>query len=650
MEKLPRVFSKLLTKFSSAPNDEGQNFFDRSFYLNSNPDVRDAGVDAYRHFIDFGAAEGRNPNPLFSEKYVRNYNSQQPRKTETAQQAYINSDLWTKPRLIFVSHEATRTGAPAIILRLLEMFSESGMFECFTFMERGGERLAEFEALSHTYVMSHPPHTQSFSNQQAFEEISALVDTSGIFKQNAPVCALVNSAVSNRIGSHLGRLNIPMISLIHEIAAYFPPNVFEDFCKRSEKVIFPSQFVKRAANIHCDIDETKIVVRGQGLLSEGFGTLSQPHSRKMLCDELNIEDDAFIVLNVGTLNERKGADLFVEAAKLMRDRSPKSRPVYFAWFGEALDDFTYCQEFIERHDLSDFVKLMPSTSEIERVFLGSDLFLLTARGDPFPCVIHEAMACGLPVIAFQDGGGAPELIGDDCGTSVGMANLVKVCDAIDGYLEDDELYRKHSQNAVQKIAQHWSYEAYLKDIYLLMQECLPIPQSGWPEVSLKKQPSHLVIMHGLLKDLEILEWLKQNSNEADFEIVLIESLNNSDIDHVTEQIKQLGYRYAIHQPADNSFAAHAEIVDRVTSQPRPEAVTFINTAHFLTASKIALLAYPKTIVDADNTLSLNELYNQIPHVNSIVLSNPTMIEDLINLNPLAKSKLRFESFTKHQAI
>lgn len=647
MGKLPRSLFKMLTKLTSASHDEIPSVFDRSYYLNAYKDVRDAGVDAYQHFINYGAAESRNPNPWFSKKYIRNYNSQRPQNAETAQQAYLKSDLWTKPRLIFVSHEASRTGAPAIILRLLEMFSESGMFECFTIMEKGGERLAEFEALSHTHVMSHPPHTQEFSNQQAFEEISALFDTSGIFEQNAPICALVNSAVSDRIGAHLGRLNVPMISLIHEIATYFPPYVFEDFCKRSEKVIFPSQFVKKAANIHCDIDDSKIVVRGQGLLSEGFGTLSQTHSRKMLCDELDIEDDAFIVLNVGTLDQRKGADLFVETAKLMRERAPKDRPVYFVWFGAANESIQYCRRFVEQHQLSDSVKLMPSTSEIERVFLGSDLFLLTARGDPFPCVIHEAMACGLPVVAFQDGGGAPELIGDDCGTIVDMANLVKVCDAIDGYLEDRDLYQAHSKNAVQKIEQHWSYEAYLQDVYLLMQQCLTTPHSGWPQVSLKKRPSHLVIMHGNLQDLEILEWLKQNSDEPNFEIVLIKGHVSSEINPIAERINQLGYRYSINQPVDNSYAAHAEIVSRVTDQPRPEAVTFINTAHYLTASQIMLLTYPKAIIDANGALSLNELYARLPYSNSIILGDSKTVDDLINLNPLAAPKVHAESFVKH---
>jgi hypothetical protein len=39
--------------------------FDREFYLRTNPDVAAAGVDPLRHYQDHGAAEQRQPHPLF---------------------------------------------------------------------------------------------------------------------------------------------------------------------------------------------------------------------------------------------------------------------------------------------------------------------------------------------------------------------------------------------------------------------------------------------------------------------------------------------------------------------------------------------------------------------------------------------------------
>ncbi|RKT44487.1 hypothetical protein [Thiocapsa rosea] len=43
--------------------------FDCGYYLATNSDVRDAGIDALSHFLDFGWREGRNPSRFFDTSY-----------------------------------------------------------------------------------------------------------------------------------------------------------------------------------------------------------------------------------------------------------------------------------------------------------------------------------------------------------------------------------------------------------------------------------------------------------------------------------------------------------------------------------------------------------------------------------------------------
>jgi Protein of unknown function (DUF616) len=53
--------------------------FDGDWYLASNPDVAAARADPWRHYVDFGAAEGRDPNPLFdSDWYLDRYAEEIP--------------------------------------------------------------------------------------------------------------------------------------------------------------------------------------------------------------------------------------------------------------------------------------------------------------------------------------------------------------------------------------------------------------------------------------------------------------------------------------------------------------------------------------------------------------------------------------------
>lgn len=51
-----------------------ESCFDAEFYLASNPDVREAGVDPFQHYIKYGWREGRNPSATFDTNfYVRTH-------------------------------------------------------------------------------------------------------------------------------------------------------------------------------------------------------------------------------------------------------------------------------------------------------------------------------------------------------------------------------------------------------------------------------------------------------------------------------------------------------------------------------------------------------------------------------------------------
>lgn len=210
---------------------EGRAIFDAKFYQENCPDLAGASYDPFVHFLRFGFAEGRPPNGRISTDYVYNSHEQSALVGQNLNEAYLSSGLLHKPRLLFVSHDATRTGAPAILLRLLQIFSESRAFECFTILDQGGDRLPEFEAVSHVHVMSRFRYDKDFSDKEALAELASFLDKKGVFEGNRPVCAIVNSVESFRIGQNLAALGIPVVSLIHEIASFYPPAIFQAFSR-----------------------------------------------------------------------------------------------------------------------------------------------------------------------------------------------------------------------------------------------------------------------------------------------------------------------------------------------------------------------------------------------------------------------------------
>src|SRR5436309_2110301 len=53
----------------SAELVERSGVLDRDWYLKNHPDVAAAGADPVVHFLSHGAAEGRDPNPLFDTRW-----------------------------------------------------------------------------------------------------------------------------------------------------------------------------------------------------------------------------------------------------------------------------------------------------------------------------------------------------------------------------------------------------------------------------------------------------------------------------------------------------------------------------------------------------------------------------------------------------
>jgi len=102
-------------------------------------------------------------------------------------------------------------------------------------------------------------------------------------------------------------------------------------------------------------------------------------------------------------------------------RAGSTVPLHFLWLGGDERPTEY-KLFVD-HDIAllglrTTLSLVAETPDPERYFLAADVFALTSRDDPFPCVVHEAMACALPVVGFSDAGGAGEALAEGCGVLV----------------------------------------------------------------------------------------------------------------------------------------------------------------------------------------------------------------------------------------
>jgi len=475
--------------------------FDPSWYKKTYPDVGE--MDPLEHFVLFGASEMRDPSALFSTKYYLTRHpsiigsevnplshclSSHGQEDERYFYSPISGEAtpllppgWAhlarydvlkyrfgsvanfrsgRPLIVFGTHEMSRTGAPLIILNLMKAFSELDAYEIITCADRLGPLENEFRRYSHIVDLSRHNINDKDLN------FSDLIFEFGIDVR----LAICNTANLNHIAGPLKAFGVPVISLVHEMLYVYPKQYVKELYNFSDRVIFPAQFVRDVANDRVPLPSGKGLVLGQGLLDPSFGKGDREAARKAIRREFGLSDDSRIVLGCGTINIRKGVDLFISMARFVRERSEDD--VHFLWMGSDSADPSYAywsKKDVHTSGLSDIVHFIGERSNPEPYYLGSDLFTMTSREDPFPCVLHEAMACGLPTVAFDEAGGAPEAL-ENCGIIVPYRDTSRMGDEVLRLLQDHVARSQLQADAMTRVATKYRFADYAREIMRIAAE------------------------------------------------------------------------------------------------------------------------------------------------------------------------------------
>ena len=204
---------------------------------------------------------------------------------------------------------------------------------------------------------------------------------------------------------------------------------FDAFSRRERnttKIVTPSRWLAEEARRSVIFRGYDIKVMPYGLDCEIF----RPRERKAARDICGLPQDTPIVMFAadGLGNHRKGFDLLLGAL----DRLPRDLEVALVAVGNgdlaSLND----RRIISLGPIAD-------TRFLSAVYSASDLFVLPTRADNLPNVILEAMACGLPLVAF-DVGGVPDMVRpEETGLLASAENINELSAAIYRLIKDAPL-------------------------------------------------------------------------------------------------------------------------------------------------------------------------------------------------------------------
>jgi len=134
-----------------------------------------------------------------------------------------------------------------------------------------------------------------------------------------------------------------------------------------------------------------------------------------------------LVLFVGKLAHFKGVDVLIEAIRLYENEYPKDITTIIAGDGELATSLKKQAQDGNLHDLH-FMGHLNST-QLRELYSTADVSLVPSRREPFGLVAIEALACGCPVIATNQGG-LTDIITDEVGALVDVEDAPGLAAAI----------------------------------------------------------------------------------------------------------------------------------------------------------------------------------------------------------------------------
>lgn len=315
--------------------------------------------------------------------------------------------------VVFVSHEATLTGAPVGLVQLLAWLREHTDLAVEVVLVTGGP-LAD-----------------------AFAEVSTVRALDEVVAGPPPRVLFLNSSFSAEVllaspwpGTHvIARVPELELAFDHALSA----RCRQALLARADRYVAVSERVRRHLVEGHGVPTDRVAVIHGSLPAE-----PRPPAPEVVAAarrEAGIPEGAPVVGAVGSRSWRKGADLFLAlAATLVRERAV---PAHFLWLGS--DDgswqFRRFDRDVRRAGLDDRVHLLEDHADPLPFQALADVFALTSREDPFPRVALEAAALACPVAAF-DSGGVGELLRHADVTPVPYGDVPAMAEQVGGWLED----------------------------------------------------------------------------------------------------------------------------------------------------------------------------------------------------------------------
>ncbi len=362
-------------------------------------------------------------------------------------------------RVLFVSHMATRSGAPLLLLWLLRWLMEQkrGIEPAVVLLSDGPLR-PEFEALAPTEAWSQPlfqPLRERLAARLGRGRACSPAELlEAAVQRHRPELIYLNTLV---MGQHLKGLGADparpaCLSHVHELettlATMSSPEAVARQLSVSSVVVACAEGVKQSLHTHHGLPLQRCTVI-PGFLPYAAPGQGQPVPEPLPEEpaleplEAALAAGTFVFGFAGQAITRKGFDLL---PLLVREceRVFAGQPFLAVWVGAppGKEDVMLAQRDLQLLGLEHRVLLLPPLPSAIGVIGRFAVHGLLSREDPYPLVALEAAASAVPTICFEGGGGIVDFVADGCGLAVPYLDLGAFATALHRLSNDPDSRRR----------------------------------------------------------------------------------------------------------------------------------------------------------------------------------------------------------------
>jgi len=328
-----------------------------------------------------------------------------------------------KPRILFVSHSASRNGASLLLLHLLRWLRDHVDYELEVLMSGTGELLEDFRGLCKTRVWRDPAATLEGWPRRWKKRLQPDIASQCLSWWMAGRkydLVYLNTAATHPYVSVLARHAGSVLWHIHELGYALRLAMGEQSVEAALRNA--GRFISVSRSVTSTLVEEFRIPADRVDLVHGFvpfpdQTPAEVASiRRRIRRQLGWSDEAFVVGGCGSLGWRKGTDIFLQIAHRLCGMQGNDA-TRFLWVGGEAggNESLQFQHDVRAFGLAGRCTMISNTANAVDYYHAMDVFALTSREDPFPLVMLEAGARGLPVVCFDRSGGALEFVGHDAG-------------------------------------------------------------------------------------------------------------------------------------------------------------------------------------------------------------------------------------------